>query len=92
MWYLVEVIGFVATAFCLPCRCEAESIFVRWAPAWTVLRCCSEPAEYFCDRLQLPADLGRYVSRPDEIGTSVFIVTLGIVIYRFISFWICGAA
>lgn len=86
-WYLVELIGFVA----LPCFLFAMGVrdgnlkLIRYTAAWSVLG-------IIVNRLNVsviafnyhlpPAD--RYFPHFWEIVTSVFIVTIGILAYRFI--------
>jgi Ni/Fe-hydrogenase subunit HybB-like protein len=88
MWYLVEVIGFVALPailFAMGVR-EKNLKFVRWAAAWTVLGIVLNRLNIsmIAFNYHLPSDQ-RYFPSLMEIGTSVFIVTLGIVIYRFVT-------
>ena len=86
-WYLVELVGFIA----LPCFLFAVGVrdrnlkLIRYTAAWTVLG-------VVVNRLNIsviafnyhlaPAD--RYVPHLFEICISVFIVTVGILAYRFI--------
>jgi Ni/Fe-hydrogenase subunit HybB-like protein len=88
MWYLVEVIGFVAmpaVLFAMGVR-EKNLKFVRWAAAWTVLGIVLNRLNIsmIAFNYHLPSEQ-RYIPSLMEIGTSVFIVTLGIVIYRFVT-------
>jgi Ni/Fe-hydrogenase subunit HybB-like protein len=88
MWYLLEVIGFVALPailFAMGVR-EKNLTFVRWAAAWTVLGIVLNRLNIsmIAFNYHLPSDQ-RYFPSLMEIGTSVFIVTLGIVIYRFVT-------
>ncbi len=86
-WFLVELIGFVA----LPCFCyavgvrEKNLVLIRWTALWTVIgvmlnrfNICLVAFNY-----HLPSS-ERYFPHWMEIGISVFIVTLGIIVYRFI--------
>ncbi len=86
-WYLVELIGFVA----LPCFLYAVGVrdrnlrLIRVTAAWTVLgvivnrlNVCLIAFNY-----HLPSSQ-RYVPHWMEIAVSVFIVTLGILVFRFI--------
>ncbi len=86
-WFLVELIGFVA----LPCFCyavgvrEKNLVLIRWTALWTVIgvmlnrfNICLVAFNY-----HLPSS-ERYFPHWMEIGISVFIVTLGIIAYRFI--------
>jgi len=86
-WYLVELLGFVA----LPCFLYAVGVrdkstrLIRWTAAWTVLG-------IVVNRLNISvvafnyhlSAADRYVPHIAEIGISVFIVTVGVLIYRFI--------
>ncbi len=88
MWYLVEVIGFVAfpaILFAMGVR-EKNLTFVRWAAAWTVIGIVLNRLNIsiIAFNYHLPSH-ERYIPSVMEIGTSVFIVTLGIVIYRFVT-------
>ena len=88
MWYLVELIGFVALPailFAMGVR-EKNLTFVRCASAWTVLGIVLNRLNIsmIAFNYHLPSDQ-RYFPSLMEIGTSVFIVTLGIVIYRFVT-------
>lgn len=86
-WFLVELLGFVA----LPCFCyavgvrEKNLVLIRWTALWTVIgvmlnrfNICLVAFNY-----HLPSS-ERYFPHWMEIGISVFIVTLGIIAYRFI--------
>ncbi len=86
-WFLVELIGFVA----LPCFCyavgvrEKNLVLIRWTALWTVIgvmlnrfNICLVAFNY-----HLPSS-ERYFPSWMEIGISVFIVTLGVIVYRFI--------
>jgi len=87
-WYMVELIGFVALpafVYAIAVR-EKRLRLIRWTAVWTV-------AGIVLNRLnvslvafnwQLPADQ-RYFPSWMEIGTTIFIVTLGVVAYRFIA-------
>jgi Ni/Fe-hydrogenase subunit HybB-like protein len=87
-WFLVELLGFVALpAFCymLGVR-EKNPTLVRWTAAWTVLgivinrfNICLIAFNY-----HLPSS-ERYFPHWMEIGISVFIVTIGLVAFRFIA-------
>jgi Ni/Fe-hydrogenase subunit HybB-like protein len=86
-WYLVELLGFVALpAFCymLGVR-EKKPQWVRWTAVWTVVgivlnrfNICLIAFNY-----HLPSS-ERYFPSWMEIGISVFIVTIGILAFRFI--------
>ncbi len=87
-WFLVELIGFVAFPAILYAMGSREQnlTMVRWASAWTVLGIVLNRLNIsiIAFNYHLPA-ADRYVPSFMEIGTSVFIVTLGIVVYRFIT-------
>ena len=87
LWFLVELLGFVA----LPCFLYAVGVrdknltLIKWTAAWTVLG-------IVVNRLNIslvafnyhlpPAD--RYFPNWMEIGISIFIVTLGLIAFKFI--------
>ena len=87
VWYLVELIGFVA----LPCFLFALGVrdgnlkLIRYTAAWTVLGIVVNRlnVSVIAFNWHLPA-ADRYFPHFLEIVTSVFIVTLGIIAYRFI--------
>jgi len=87
LWFLVELIGFVA----LPCFFYAVGVrdknlaVIRWTAVWTVLgiiinrfNICIVAFNY-----HLPAD-ERYFPHWMEIGISIFLVTLGLIAFKFI--------
>ncbi len=87
-WYLTELIGFVALpAFSYAVGVRDKNLrLIRWTALWTV-------AGIVLNRLnvcviafnwQLPANQ-RYVPSWMEVATTVFIVTIGILVYRFIA-------
>ena len=86
-WYLVELIGFVA----LPCFLFAMGVrdgnlkLIRYTAAWTVLGIIVNRlnVSVIAFNWHLPA-ADRYFPHLLEIITSVFIVTVGIIAYRFI--------
>lgn len=86
-WYLVELIGFVA----LPCFLFALGVrdgnlkLIRYTAAWTVLGIIVNRlnVSVIAFNWHLPA-ADRYFPHFLEIVTSVFIVTVGIIAYRFI--------
>ena len=87
LWFLVEILGFVlcpALLFAAAYR-EKNLKFARAAAIWTVLGIVLNRfnVSMIAFNYHLPADQ-RYFPSLMEIGTSVFIVTLGVVIYRFI--------
>ena len=88
LWFLVELIGFVA----LPCFFYAVGVrdknltIIRWTAVWTVIgiiinrfNICLVAFNY-----HLPAD-ERYFPHWMEIGISIFLVTLGLIAFKFIS-------
>ncbi|RJP75175.1 MAG: Ni/Fe-hydrogenase cytochrome b subunit [Desulfobacteraceae bacterium] len=87
IWFLVEIIGFVA----LPCFLYAVGVrdknvkWIRYTAAWTVLGIVINRLNIsvIAFNWHLPA-ADRYVPHWMEIGISVFIVTLIILFYRFI--------
>ncbi|MCP4352537.1 MAG: Ni/Fe-hydrogenase cytochrome b subunit [Desulfobacterales bacterium] len=87
LWFLVELLGFVA----LPCFLYAVGVrdknltLIKWTSAMTVfgivlnrLNVCLIAFNW-----QLPSD-EKYFPHWMEIGISVFIVTIGILVFRFI--------
>jgi len=88
LWFLLEIVGFVlfpAILYAVGSR-EKNLVLVRLASIWTVLG-------IILNRLNISVvafnwhlpSAQRYCPSFMEIATSVFIVTLGIVIYRFIA-------
>jgi Ni/Fe-hydrogenase subunit HybB-like protein len=86
-WYLLELIGFVALpSFFYAVGVRDKNIrLVRRAAAWTVigivlnrLNVCLVAFNW-----RLPMDQ-RYIPSWMEVATTVFIVTIGVVVYRFI--------
>ena len=88
LWFLVELIGFVA----LPCFFYAVGVrdknltIIRWTAVWTVIgiiinrfNICLVAFNY-----HLPAD-ERYFPHWMEIGISIFLVTLGLIAFKFIA-------
>jgi len=86
-WYLVELVGFVA----LPCFFFTMGVrdgnlkLIRYTAAWTVLGIIVNRlnVSVIAFNYHLPA-ADRYFPHFWEIVTSVFIVTVGILAYRFI--------
>ncbi|MDF1591552.1 MAG: Ni/Fe-hydrogenase cytochrome b subunit [Desulfobacterales bacterium] len=87
LWFLVELLGFVT----LPCFLYAVGVrdknltLIKWTSAWTVLgiivnrfNICLVAFNY-----HLPSD-ERYFPHWMEIGISIFIVTLGLIAFKFI--------
>jgi len=87
-WFLVELLGFVA----LPCFLYAVGVrdknlkLIRWTAAWTVLGIILNRLNIsvIAFNWHLPAG-ERYYPHWMEIGISVFIVTIGVIAYRFIA-------
>ncbi len=87
IWYLVELLGFVA----LPCFLYAVGVreknrkVIRYTAAWTVFGVILNRLNIslIAFNTHLPAS-ERYVPHWMEIGISVFIVTIGILAFRFI--------
>jgi Ni/Fe-hydrogenase subunit HybB-like protein len=87
LWFLVEILGFVL----LPCFLYAVGVrdqnvkLIRVTAGWTVLGIVVNRLNisWICFNWQLPWS-ERYVPHWMEIGVSVFVVTIGLVIYRFI--------
>lgn len=87
-WYLVEIIGFVALpafAFAVGVR-ERNLRLIRWTALWAVLGIVFNRlnVSLVAFNWQLPADQ-RYFPSFMEVGITLFIVTLGVVVYRFIA-------
>jgi Ni/Fe-hydrogenase subunit HybB-like protein len=87
LWFLVELLGFVA----LPSLLYAVGVrnrdltLIRWTAGWTVLGIVVNRLNIslVAFNWQLPSSQ-RYFPHWMEIATSVFIVTIGIVVFRFI--------
>jgi Ni/Fe-hydrogenase subunit HybB-like protein len=87
VWFLVEMIGFVA----LPALCygigvrEKNTKLIRWTSAWAVLGIIVNRfnVSMVAFNYHLPSS-ERYFPHWMEIGISVFIVTIGILVFRFI--------
>lgn len=87
-WFLIELIGFVALpafAYALAAR-DRNLRLARWAAIWSVLGLVLNRLNIslVAFNWHLPA-AQRYVPSWMEIAISVFIVTLGVVVYRFIT-------
>lgn len=86
-WFLVEVLGFVA----LPCLLYSIGVrdrsikVIQWAAAWTVLGIMVNRFNVclVAFNWHLPSS-ERYFPSWMEIGLSLFIVTLGVVAFKFI--------
>ena len=86
-WFLVEMIGFVALPalfYGIGVR-EKKTKVIRWTAAWTVLGIIVNRfnISMVAFNYHLPAG-ERYFPHWMEIGISVFIVTIGILVFRFI--------
>lgn len=87
LWFLVELLGFVL----LPCYTYAIGVreknlkIIRWTAAWTVLGIIVNRLNVglIAFNWQLPSS-ERYFPHWMEIGISVFVITLGVLAYRFI--------
>jgi Ni/Fe-hydrogenase subunit HybB-like protein len=87
LWFLVEILGFVL----LPCFLYAVGArdrnvkLIRITAGWTVLGIIVNRLNitWVCFNWQLPWS-ERYVPHWMEIGVSLFVITFGLVIYRFI--------
>ncbi|MBU0984169.1 MAG: Ni/Fe-hydrogenase cytochrome b subunit [candidate division Zixibacteria bacterium] len=87
LWFMVEMLGFVL----LPCLLYAIGVreknvtLIKWTALWTVLGIVINRLNIvlICFNWQLPADQ-RYFPHWMEIGISVFVITVGIVVFRFI--------
>jgi Ni/Fe-hydrogenase subunit HybB-like protein len=87
-WFLVELIGFVALpafVYALAAR-ERNLRLARWAAVWSVLGLVLNRLNIslVAFNWHLPS-AQRYFPSWMEIAISVFIVTVGIVVYRFIT-------
>ena len=88
LWFMFEIVGFVAfpaILFAMGSR-EKNLTIVRFAAIWTILGIILNRLNIsiIAFNYHLPA-ADRYFPSLMEIGTSVFIITLGIVAYRFIT-------
>jgi len=87
LWFLVELLGFVA----LPCFLYAVGVrdknikLIRWTAAWTVLGIIVNRLNIslVAFNWHLPSS-ERYFPHWMEIVISVFLVTVGIIVFRFI--------
>lgn len=87
-WFLVELIGFVALpalTYMIGVR-EKNPKIVRWAAVWTVVGIVLNRINIsmIAFNYHLPSS-ERYFPHWMEIGISVFIVTIGLVVFRFIA-------
>jgi len=87
LWFLVELLGFVA----LPCFLYAVGVrdknltLIKWTAAWTVLGIVVNRLNIslVAFNYHLPS-ADRYFPNWMEIGISIFIVTLGLIAFKFI--------
>ncbi len=87
VWFLVELIGFVALPsflYAVGTR-DKNLLLIKWTAVWTVLGVILNRLNVclIAFNWQLPSS-ERYVPHWMEIVISVFIVTLGLIIFRFI--------
>jgi Ni/Fe-hydrogenase subunit HybB-like protein len=85
-WFLVEILGFVALPaylFALGVR-ERNFRLLRWTAGWTVLGIVVNRfnVSLVAFNWQLPA-AERYFPSFMEIGITIFIITLGLVLFKF---------
>jgi Ni/Fe-hydrogenase subunit HybB-like protein len=88
LWYLVELLGFVA----LPCFLYAVGVreknikLIQWTSALAVLGIIVNRlnVSLIAFNWHLPSS-ERYVPHWMEIGISVFIVTIGVIVFRFVA-------
>jgi Ni/Fe-hydrogenase subunit HybB-like protein len=86
-WFLVELVGFVA----MPCLAYAIGYrdrnigLIKATAAWTVLGIVLNRfnVSLVAFNWQLPS-AERYFPSVMEIGVSVFVVTVGVIVYRFV--------
>ncbi len=86
-WFMVEIIGFVlmpAFAYAIGAR-DRNLKLIRFTALWTVLGIVLNRlnVSWFAFNYHLPAS-ERYMPHWMEIGISVFIVTIGLLVFRFI--------
>ncbi len=87
IWYLVELLGFVA----LPCFLyaigtrEKNLTLMKWAAGWTVLGIVLNRlnVSLIAFNWHLPAD-ERYIPSWMEVSITLFVITIGILVFRFI--------
>jgi Ni/Fe-hydrogenase subunit HybB-like protein len=87
LWFLVELIGFVlfpAILYSVGSR-EKNTKFIRIAAVWTILGIILNRlnVSLIAFNWQLPS-ADRYFPSFMEVGTTIFIITLGVVAYKFI--------
>ncbi len=88
LWYLVELVGFVlfpAILYAVGAR-EKRLNLIKVAAIWTVLGIVLNRlnVSLIAFNYHLPS-ADRYFPSLPEVGTTVFIVTLGVVVYKFIA-------
>lgn len=88
LWFLLELIGFVlfpAILYGMGSR-EKNTTFIRIAAVWTVLGIILNRLNIsvIAFNWHLPS-ADRYVPSFLEVGTTIFIVTVGVVVYKFIA-------
>ena len=86
VWFLVEILGFAALPaylFALGVR-ERKTKLIRWTAGWTVLGIVVNRfnVSLVAFNWQLP-ESERYFPSFMEIGITIFIITLGLVLYKF---------
>ncbi|MBF0101550.1 MAG: Ni/Fe-hydrogenase cytochrome b subunit [Desulfobacterales bacterium] len=87
VWFLVELIGFVALpsfAYAIGVR-EKKIQLIRWTALWSVLGIVLNRLNIslIAFNWQLPTS-ERYFPSWMEIAISIFIVTIGVLVYRFV--------
>jgi Ni/Fe-hydrogenase subunit HybB-like protein len=87
-WFMLEIFGFVALPaflFAIGAR-EKNPTLMRWGAAWAVLGVVLNRLNIsvIAFNWHLPA-AQRYFPSWMEVFTSIFIVTIGVLVYRFIS-------
>ncbi len=88
LWFLVELIGFVlfpAILYSVGSR-EKNTLFIKIAAFWTILGIVLNRlnVSLIAFNWNLPS-ADRYFPSFMEIGTTIFIVTIGVVVYKFIA-------
>ncbi|MBU1343963.1 MAG: hypothetical protein KKE44_21530 [Proteobacteria bacterium] len=88
LWFLVELVGFVlfpAILYSVGSR-EKNTLLIRIAAIWTVLGIVLNRlnVSLIAFNWHLPS-ADRYCPSLMEVGTTLFIVTLGVVVYKFIA-------
>jgi hypothetical protein len=88
LWFLLELIGFVlfpAILYGMGSR-EKNTTFIRIAAFWSILGIVLNRLNIsvIAFNWHLPS-ADRYVPSFLEVGTTIFIVTVGVVVYKFIA-------